>query len=165
MNRKVAEDYLCKTSHPKCFLTTNFDRTIKKWVFDMCSKFLRILVVCFVNIYVKYFALVMFWKRRKRFIERQVMERYSLGGKSTLKFLVKYVKCSLKTIQHNQLLQLLAKSLNTFSYFIQVPYHPSLGVLWNVLKSHMITSIWLLFKTTPCFITAILSELNKESLE
>ena len=62
-------------------------------------------------------------------------------------------------------IQLRAKSLNTFSYFIQVPYHPSLGVLQKVLKSHMIKSTWLLFKTTLCFITAILSELNKESLE
>ena len=26
VNRKGAEDYLYKTSHPKCFLTTNFDR-------------------------------------------------------------------------------------------------------------------------------------------
>ena len=34
------------------------------------------------------------------------MESHSLEGKGTLIFLVKYVKCSLKTIQHNKLLSL-----------------------------------------------------------
>ena len=60
--------------------------------------FLYILYIINSNMW-KYYALVMFWK--KMFIERRVMERHLLGGKSTLIFLVKYVKCSLKTIQHN----------------------------------------------------------------
>ena len=35
--------------------------------------------------------------------------------------------------------QLLAKSLNTLSYFTQLPYHPSFSVLLKILKSHKIS--------------------------
>ena len=43
LNRKGAEDSLCKTSHPKCFKTTNFDRFHQQKShrdFDVRSKFL-----------------------------------------------------------------------------------------------------------------------------
>ena len=36
-------------------------------------------------------------------------------------------------------IQLLSKSLNTLSYFTQLPYHSSFSVLLKILKSHMIS--------------------------
>ena len=42
----------------------------------------------------KYPALVLYGRRRKMFIERQVMEKYLLGGKGTLIFLSNMLNAS-----------------------------------------------------------------------
>ena len=48
-------------------------------------------------------------------------------------------------------IQLLSKSLNTLSYFTQLPYHPSFTVLLKILKSHMISMHIVSFQNNSIF--------------
>ena len=48
-------------------------------------------------------------------------------------------------------IQLLSKSLNTLSYFTQLPYHPSFSVLLKMSKSHMISMHIVSFQNNSIF--------------
>ena len=55
-----------------------------------------------------------------------------------------FIMCFEEVVRHTismilLVIELLAKSLNTLSYFTQLPYHPSFSVLLKILKSHKIS--------------------------
>ena len=116
VNKKGEGDSLCKISHAKCFRTKIFDRfhqgmsrrhgfriLLQNSEFQfICNR--QFLVVCSYlssTLICENTLLLSCLDKRKKFIERRVMEKYLLGGKGTLIFLSNMLNASLlKTIQH-----------------------------------------------------------------